>query len=112
MNDLASPKMQQMYHEQLKEFSLRHMYSRAGKNTRNNHFEFMQAHAREKQENLDECDRTKPKVVTHMGDKKTRNAGGQSQTMKEKIQKLLAWVDVLPIRISFSRNAPMLCILK
>ena len=40
-NDLASPNMQRLYYEQLKDFSLRHMYSRAGKNTRNNHFEFM-----------------------------------------------------------------------
>ena len=47
------------------------MYSRAGKNTRNNHFEFMQAHANEKQDNLEESERIKPKVITHQDNKKS-----------------------------------------
>jgi hypothetical protein len=50
MNDIASPKMQQMYHEQLKEHSLKPMYSRAGKNTMNHHFEFMKAKTHNKQD--------------------------------------------------------------
>ena len=43
MNDIASPKMQKQYHEFLKVNSLKPMFSRAGKNTMNHHFEFMKA---------------------------------------------------------------------
>lgn len=51
----------------------------------------MQAHAAEKQENLDEQDRIKPKVVSHMENKlKLKKAAeGNEISIKEKIQKTI-----------------------
>ena len=61
-SDLASPKMQAMYQAQLRKHSLMPMYSRSGKNTQNQHYEFMQAAAVERYNNLDDSQKIKPKV--------------------------------------------------
>ena len=60
--DLASAQMQSFYQAQLREYSLMKMYSRSGKNTQNQHYEFMQAAAVERYNNLDESEKVKPKV--------------------------------------------------
>ena len=46
------------------------MFSRSGKNTQNQHYEFMQAQAEERYNNMDESQRVQPKVVSKQLDSK------------------------------------------